>query len=137
MGSRSTARKLAMQLLYQAELRKIEIKTVLEDLSHNESYPETTKNWAKEISQKAWEIRKKSDLFINDAAVDWSIERISIIDKSILRLALAELSLTDTHYKIVINESVELAKDFSEKAAAAFINGILGKFIELKSCSPE
>ena len=137
MGSRSTGRKLAMQMLYQAEIRKISMSSILSQLEKNESYPETTRNWALGIADTAWKMRDKTDTFIDTAAKDWAIERISIIDKSILRLAIAELETSGTSYKIIINESVELAKNFSEHAAASFINGILGKFIDKNLCLPE
>lgn len=137
MGSRATGRKLAMQILYQAEIRKINIDEILSDLIENDSYPEKTKEWARDISKEAWTIKERADKFINQTAVDWSIERISLIDKSILRLAITELIKTETPYKIIINESIELAKDFSESAASSFINGILGRFIEEELCLPE
>jgi N utilization substance protein B len=57
--------------------------------------------------------------------VDWKLERIAAIDRAILRLGIYELRRGETPAKVVINESVELAKKFSSEDASAFVNGIL------------
>jgi len=57
--------------------------------------------------------------------MNWRIERISAIDRAILRLAISELRTRGTPAKVVLNEAVELAKKFSSEEAAGFINGIL------------
>ena len=59
-------------------------------------------------------------------AIDWPLDRIGKVDRSILRLALQELSMKETPASVVIDEAVELAKKYSSAEAAKFINGILG-----------
>jgi N utilization substance protein B len=57
--------------------------------------------------------------------VDWKLERIAAIDRSILRLGIYELRQGETPARVVINESVELAKKFSSEEASAFVNALL------------
>jgi transcription antitermination protein NusB len=68
------------------------------------------------------------DELIAKYASNWRLERISAIDRAILRLALHELRATDTPPKIVINEAVDLAKKFSSEDAGSFVNGILDTY---------
>ena len=73
---------------------------------------------------------------ISTLAQNWRLERISAIDRTILRLALAEIRTSSTPAKVVIDEAVELAKKFSSEEASGFVNGILDaavKSMEKKS----
>lgn len=65
------------------------------------------------------------DELITRLAENWKFERLSAIDRAILRLGIYELRFTDTPHKVVMNECVELAKKFSSEDAASFVNGIL------------
>ena len=62
---------------------------------------------------------------ITRLAANWKFERLSAIDRAILRLGIYELRFTDTPHKVVMNECVELAKKFSSEDAGSFVNGIL------------
>jgi len=68
------------------------------------------------------------DDLIAQYASNWRLDRISAIDRAILRLALHELRATDTSPKIVINEAVDLARKFSSEDAGGFVNGILDTY---------
>jgi N utilization substance protein B len=73
------------------------------------------------------------DELIHAVAPDWPIDQMAKIDLAILRLALYELLVVQSApYKVVINEAVELAKEFSGDASARFINGALGKVVKMK-----
>lgn len=63
---------------------------------------------------------------INEKAIDWKVDRMPYIDRNILRLALFELE-NDVPVGVVINEAVELAKEYADSQSAKFINGILAK----------
>ena len=130
MGSRSTGRKLAMQLLYQAELRNKTLEEVTETIKEDTSYPVATREFAITLAINTWKVRKTLDQRINTLAIDWDIERISIVDKNILRLAIYELKESQTPQNVILNEAIELAKQFSSEDASRFINGILGKLIK-------
>ena len=66
-----------------------------------------------------------ADEQVRKHAVDWKLERIAAIDRAILRLGIYELRRGETPARIVINESVELAKKFSSEDASAFVNALL------------
>lgn len=66
------------------------------------------------------------DQLIQTCAPDWPLIQINRVDLSILRLALYELKTSDTPYKVVIDEAVELAKEYGSSSSAKFINGVLG-----------
>lgn len=84
--------------------------------------PETAKEVVKNI--------KSIDKLIKQSAPSWPVAQINKIDLCILRLAVFELAISaDAPYKVVVDEAVELAKEFGSESSPAFINGALGKLI--------
>ena len=73
---------------------------------------------------------------IQKAAPAWPIDKLNRIDLAILRLAVFELTRSDTPPKVVIDEAVELAKEFGSEASASFVNGVLGTIYKELSISP-
>lgn len=72
------------------------------------------------------------DEVISTYAENWKISRMSKVSRSILRLAVYEMMFTEVPPKAVINEAIEIAKDYDDKAASGFINGILNKIAREK-----
>lgn len=73
------------------------------------------------------------DKVISDSAPEWPLERINKIDLSILRLAVFELIVQKTEpEKVIIDEAVELAKEFGSESSPSFINGVLGHIIKIQ-----
>ena len=70
--------------------------------------------------------QKKLDKLISEAAPQWPIDKLNRIDLAILRLAVYELENEDTPPKVVIDEAVELAKEYGSESSSSFINGVLG-----------
>lgn len=70
--------------------------------------------------------KKKIDKLIQVAAPAWPIENLNKIDLAILRLAVYELENGDTPPKVIIDEAVELAKEYGAESSSSFINGVLG-----------
>ena len=124
MGKRNTGRKLAMQALYQAETRQVEVSTILESFLSESSQVEDTQNWARNLVTQSSQFQRDADELISKYAIDWDISRINLVDKSILRVAFYELLNTDTPVNIVINEAIEIAREFSTDESPKFINGI-------------
>lgn len=88
----------------------------------------TTNEWAKQLFRNAIENAETIDRTIRDNAVKWDFGRIGQVEKNILRLAIAELRYClDTPPKVVINEALELAREFVGDDSRAFINGILDR----------
>ena len=119
-----------MQAVYQAEVAGIEIEQSLLNLFENESFVPETIDFARELAISAWTQREKIDGIISKLAIEWPLDRIGKVDRSILRIALSELIGKDSPPSVVINEAVELAKKYSSGEAAKFINGILGAWLK-------
>lgn len=133
MGKRNTSRRLAMQVLYQADLVGIEIETALGNVLDTGEFIEETLDFARLLARGAWESRAELDQIISDFAIDWPLDRIGKVDRSVLRLALYELKTAGTPASVIINEAVEIAKKYSGEEAAKFINGILGAYVRKKA----
>ncbi len=73
------------------------------------------------------------DTKIQEAAPEWPISQINRVDLAILRLAIHELMEQEVPYKVVIDEAVELAKEYGSDNSPKFINGVLGTVLEKKS----
>jgi N utilization substance protein B len=74
--------------------------------------------------------RGELDVILAGTATNWSLERMAATDRNVLRLGAYEILYTDTPHKVAINEAVELAKRFGSGQSAAFVNGILDRFVE-------
>lgn len=135
MGKRNTGRKLAMQILYQAEVRACDVANVLDHFWEVHEFEADTTQWANELATKAWNHRSKSDPLIKKLAIGWDFDRINPIDKAVLRIAFYELDKEKLAANIVINEAVEMCKKYSTDDSPRFINGILGQYV--KECLPE
>jgi transcription antitermination factor NusB len=90
--------------------------------------------FAAALARGAWEARETLDSYIGDASKHWRIERLAVIDRLLLRLAVHEwLAHPGTPPRVVIDEAIELARTYSGEEAARFVNGVLdGVFKRLK-----
>lgn len=96
-----------------------------------ESYtPQPQKN---ELAQKILSKKEAIDKKIGLAAPAWPIDKLNKIDLAILRLAVYELDNSDTPPKVVIDEAVELAKEFGGESSSSFVNGVLGTIYKEKA----
>jgi len=125
MTLRRKSREFALQMLFQWEMGKQEPSRIEEVFWKNARAQKSTRDFANQLFESAVARFEEIDPIISAHAQNWRIERMSAIDRAILRLALAEMRTTSTPAKVVINEAVELAKKFSSEEASPFINGIL------------
>ena len=139
MGKRSTGRKLAMQALYQAEIRQLPIDDVIHLFLEESPYLEDTREWAIELARQTWQTRAESDEIIQKYSIGWDLERLNIIDKSLLRLAIYEIRYMDPPLSVVLNEIIEISKRSSTDDSPKFINGILCNYAkdECSQASPK
>ncbi|OGZ12373.1 MAG: transcription antitermination factor NusB [Candidatus Lloydbacteria bacterium RIFCSPHIGHO2_02_FULL_51_22] len=132
MSSRHLARSIVMQTLFEwdfngchdAKIEEILERNLLE-FAPGEGDFSFTKNLTKNILKK----RKAIDAIIEKAAPEWPIDKISLIDRNVLRIGLFELLFADRGEvppKVAINEAIELAKTFSGDTGGKFVNGVLG-----------
>lgn len=125
---RRRARSLALQALYEVESVGHPVGEVLaRKLKENTSLSEKSNQFIRSLVQGTIGVKSVLDKMIADYAPEWPIDELAIIDRSILRLALWELLISEnTPLKIVINEAVELAKRYGSSSAPRFVNGVLG-----------
>jgi len=118
-----------MQAVYQAEAAGIEINRALQNILENENFIPETIEFAKNLAGSTWKNRETIDKKIAELSIDWPLDRIGKVDRSILRIAIQELEEGKTPASVVIDEAVELAKKYSSEEAGKFINGILGAYL--------
>ena len=118
MSSRKNARRTALTLLYQWDLTG----QPLASLHTGDIDPFTA-----EITAKVIDRFEGIDARISAVSGDWPVDRLGVVERSVLRMAIVELDDKEIPHEVVINEAVALAKRFSSEEAARLVNGILGR----------
>ena len=128
MGTRRKARESALQMLFAADVAKTR-DTVLTGNFWSElgepSLDESTREFADKLAVGTLREIETIDARIKTRAEHWRIERMAIVDRNVLRLAVYEFLFEETPHTVVINEALEIARRFSTYEATQFINGIL------------
>ena len=124
-SSRRHARQLALQLLFQREFHPTDGPWVEEFWLNQPATPEE-KGFADRIVQGVITHHSELDAFVNRYALEWTIDRMPMVDRNILRWGIYELLWEpEIPAKVTVNEAIELAKRFADDDAGKFINGIL------------
>ena len=116
--SRRQARRQALFLLYQWDLSGQEIGS---------QYAEEIDPWARGVAEAVAERAPQLDARITAAAEGWTADRLGVVERSALRVAVHELEGGEVPPEVVINEAVAFAKRYSSEDAARLVNGILGR----------
>ena len=124
--SRREARRGLMKLLYQMDMNDDYSDEAVDFYFENSDLKEDEVEFIREHILGMIDKFDEIDEIIKSNLEGWSLERISNIDRQILRIAVYELYFTSTASNIVINEAVEIAREYSSNEAPKFINGILG-----------
>jgi transcription antitermination factor NusB len=128
MGIRRISREIALQLLYSQEVTGDPLKTVIElfELAGFRDNPPEVPDFSKVLLVDSKANQEAIDDMIRSVLEHWQLERVSYIDRTILRLACAEMMYhKDIPPKVSINEYIEIAKRYGDKDSPSFINGIL------------
>src|SRR5271168_2551843 len=125
MSLRSKSREFAMQMLFQWDMSQQAPVKLEATFWKSAKAADSTRAFANRLLEGATKELAVLDELITRLATNWRFERLSAIDRAILRLGVYELRFTDTPHKVVMNECVELAKKFSSEDAGSFVNGIL------------
>jgi N utilization substance protein B len=126
VGQRRKARNLALQVLYQVDLTQDGLDQSMKLLWDQLELSEDVRGFAEERVKGVRENLDEIDELIRRASEHWRIERMSAVDRNILRLAVYELAFRpEVPERVVINEAIELGKRFSGEESGPFINGIL------------
>lgn len=133
--SRRTAREVVLQTLFQLDVGLSTPQKAFEFALEEKPLPQKDLKFAEDILKRAVAEWDASDAVIAAAAIDWDLDRLARLDRCLLRLALAELSLAaeDTPAGVIINEAIELAKVYSSEESGKFINGILGQVVRQRT----
>lgn len=129
---RTLARRSALQVLYQAEILGMPADSVLESGFTPEEA--AIDNYARELVLGVAAHKSELDRLIGAASANWAIDRMPVVDRSVLRLAIFEMRyVEDVPASVSINEAVELAKEFGgEDDSHRFVNGVLGRLARLE-----
>ncbi len=137
-GTRRRGRELALQALYQRDVTGGEGGTAAVDLwrhfdePESAPAPEEARTFATELVGGVLESRERLDALIAAAAEHWRLERLSQIDRNILRIGAYELLCRrDVPASVAIDEAIEIAKRFGSDESATFVNGVLDHVAEV------
>jgi len=127
-GPRRRAREVAFRLLYQAELTNDSIAASWAQSPDADTLPDEARAYVGELVRALEEDAAAIDERIAGALDRWRLERLAATDKSVLRLATAELvHLRGTHARVILDEAVGIARRFGREESGRFVNGVLDR----------
>ena len=135
MSARSKARKQALDILYESDIRNSDAIATLESREVLEEGPDARpiRDFTRELIAGVSANRRKIDELIATYAQGWDMDRLAAVDRNILRLGIYEIVWSDDVADgIAIDEAITLAKDLSTDDSATFIHGLLGKISSIK-----
>jgi N utilization substance protein B len=140
MGKRRSSRELTLKFLYQSEMNKGNIEEQMKIFIERNSSHGEVEDFMESLVKSIYKEMEEIDKIIQECSDNWILERMTVIDRNILRMGTCEL-LFDflTPPKVVINEAIDIAKKYGNEDSPEFINGILDKIykkIEHKGILP-
>src|SRR5688500_9746844 len=136
MAARSNARKRAVDVLYEADIRSGDAVTLLRERLSDDETPPVNEHTVRLVEGVA-EHASRIDELIATHASNWSIDRLPDVDRAILRMAVYELLWADdVPDAVVIDEAVELAKALSTDDSPAYVHGVLGAILAAEVPTP-
>lgn len=139
MSARSKARKQALDLLYEADIRGGSALEILQSRDIPEEGPDARpiREFTKELISGIADNTRKIDELITTYAQGWDMDRLPAVDRNILRLAIYEIVWSsELPDGIAIDEALTLAKELSTDESAGYIHGVLGKVSSIKESIP-
>jgi len=131
MAARSKARKRALDILFEAEVRGEPVLDLLAERAAAADPP--VSDYAAQLVRGVQEHLDQIDMLLAAHAHGWSLDRMPAVDRNILRIGLFELLWNDgVPDAVVISEAVTLAGELSTDGSSGFVNGLLGRLLELK-----
>ena len=131
MAARSKARKRALDILFEAEIRSVPVLELLDERTAAASPP--VSEYAGELVRGVQAHRAQIDELLAEYAQGWTLDRMPAVDRNILRIATFELLWCDgVPDAVAISEAVQLARDLSTDGSSSFVNGLLARLLELK-----
>ena len=125
VSKKRKVREMAMQVMFLWDTHASPDELMARQVTHDASDDPVLRQQAIESAKAAWEQRDAADRWVERIAPQWPVHRQPVVDRNLLRLAIWELTNTQVPPKVVIDEAIELAKQFSTEQSAAFVNGVL------------
>jgi N utilization substance protein B len=125
MLNKRKIRELALQLLFLWDAHGGSDEQMTMQVTHDASDDAAIRQLAAQMAQGAWTSRESTDKWMERLAPQWPPRRQPGVDRGILRMAIWEMTNTDTPPKVIIDEAIELAKIYSTENSPAFVNGVL------------
>ncbi len=135
MSARSKARKQALDILYESDIRGVDASSILEQRDVLEEGPDVRpiREFTRELITGVTSNKRKIDELITTYAQGWDMDRMAAVDRNIVRLGIFEIVWSEELADgIAIDEAINLAKDLSTEDSATFIHGLLGKISSIK-----
>ena len=133
-GKRSQAREAALKVLYQLDVTKDSAEETLKVFFRHHRVAVASQPFVEKLVKGTMEHLAEIDACLAKSATNWSLPRMAMVDRNILRLGAFELLFdTETPPKVVINEAVELAKRFGTADSSKFVNGVLDSIYKSRS----
>ena len=129
MLKRSQARDAALQVLYQDDLNARVNPAVGDEMLQERLPDEQLLEFARELVAGVRRNRDRIDQMLSDLAANWSVDRMAVTDRCVLRLGAYEILYGDTPNSVAIDEAIELAKRFGTAQSAQFVNGVLDRLM--------
>jgi N utilization substance protein B len=127
MKSRTRARGIALQALYEIDIAGHSPGVVLEERIQENDLDSDLAEFTRQIVVGVTPLFETLDHFIAEHAPEWPLDQVATIDRNILRMALWEFAVYgETPIKVAINEAVELSKTYGSDSTPRFVNGVLG-----------
>lgn len=131
MSRRSRAREVVLQVLYREDLNPQRDFDSMQDFIKGRLHEEVDLvTFALSLVTGVLRNRAELDQLLEQRAEHWSLDRMAVTDRNVLRLGAFEILYTQTPGRVVINEAVELARRFGTQQSSQFVNGILDRFLQ-------
>ncbi len=133
MSRRRRAREVVMQLLYRDDLNGVGVGDGSSDqqfLSRRLNRNAGLISFADTILQGVRQNRESIDEKLESTTVNWSLARMAVTDRNVMRIAAWEILFTETPPRVAINEAIELSKRYGDENSSRFVNGVLDKLMQ-------
>ncbi|HOV07003.1 MAG TPA: transcription antitermination factor NusB [Anaerolineaceae bacterium] len=131
MKSRTRARGVALQVLYEYDMTGHPLGDTIDARLDDEKMDANLEDFVREIVYGVTPYFDQLDVIITEHAPEWPLDQVAVIDRNILRIALWEFAIAKcTPIKVAINEAIELAKIYGSDSSSRFINGVLGSLVD-------
>lgn len=130
MSRRSRAREVVLQILYEDDLNPDRNMAVSDEFLRGRlNHDEELVGFAVELLAGVRRNRGELNALLEERAQNWSLARMAVTDRNVMRLAAYEMLYTDTPDRVVINEAIELARRYGSKQSSQFVNGVLDRVL--------